>query len=255
MTISTDDQEIIREYLLGRLAQDEQQKLEERLMLEDDLFDEFEVSKGELVEQYCAGELGKTERAWFERHYLASPEGKEKFTLALALNSVKRDAHVPAPAPVVLPQPTFFERITSLFSQQRWAVASVSSVVLVAICVSVWQLSSSGPTVVGPTLISKAINRESGDLPAPVTLPSDAAALKLRLLLPQPSAAGVRYQAELDRKTDEKAVEVVEFDTQSVSVVIPASDLPPGEYALTLTMIKPDGTQEKVPGQYLFNVD
>lgn len=33
-------------------------------MVEDDLFQEFEVSKVELVEDYCAGELGLSKASW-----------------------------------------------------------------------------------------------------------------------------------------------------------------------------------------------
>lgn len=252
MTSTTNDQAVIRKYLLGRLDEDEQQKIEERLMLEDDLFDEFEVSKGELVEQYCAGELGQTERAWLERHYLATPEGKQKIALAAALNLVKRQSVTYVP----VPQPTLFERIASVLKQQPWAVASATAMILIVITAGVYVISSRGNTFVGPDLTSKVSTREGGDeLPARVTLPSDASSLKLRLLLPQPSTPGVSYQADLDIKTGEKPVDVVASDTQSVSVVIPVSDLPPGEYALTLTMIKPDGTHEPIGGQYLFNVD
>ena len=68
MALNNHDQAQIREYLLGKLTEAEQEKIEERLMLEDEFFDEFEVSKDELVEEYCAGELGQAERKWFEEH-------------------------------------------------------------------------------------------------------------------------------------------------------------------------------------------
>ncbi|HEX6729842.1 MAG TPA: hypothetical protein VF074_07515 [Pyrinomonadaceae bacterium] len=84
MALNTNDETSIRPYLLGQLSVEEQNKLEERLMVEDDLFQEFEVSKVELVEDYCAGELDPTEREWLEQHFLDSPEGKHQRSLALA---------------------------------------------------------------------------------------------------------------------------------------------------------------------------
>ena len=66
------DQITIREYLLGKLSEDEQQKIEERLMTENDLFQEFEISKGELVEEYLANELSGEEHEWFEGHFLSA---------------------------------------------------------------------------------------------------------------------------------------------------------------------------------------
>ena len=43
MALSDHDQVQIREYLLGKLTDDEQEKIEERLMVEDDLFEELET--------------------------------------------------------------------------------------------------------------------------------------------------------------------------------------------------------------------
>lgn len=256
MAISTNDQDIIKDYLLGRLADDEQQKIEERLMVEDDFFDEFEASKDELVEQYCAGELGKNERVWFESHYLASTEGRQRYKLGVALDSFQRQQCSEQPAPQPIPRPTLLERITLFFKRQPWIVASATSAALVVIVSAVWFSRSEGPTINGPTLTSRLINREGGDLPPPrVPLPSGAGALKLRLLLPQPSTPGVRYRAELDNKIEETPVKVVATDSESVSVEVPASLLPAGEYGLILTAINPDGTEEKIPGQYLFNID
>lgn len=251
MALSTNDHDIISDYLLGRLTDDEQQNVEERLMVEDELFAEFEASKSELVEQYCAGELGTKERVWFQEHYLASTEGQQKYKLAVALDSIKRPQYVQE----VMPQRTFRERITSFFKLQPWAVASATSAALVVIVAAVWVLRSEGPTFAGPTLTSNRINRDEGDLPPRIQLPSDAGKLKLRLLLTQPSTPGINYRAELDTKIEEKPVKVVASDSESVSVEIPTSLLRSGEYGLTLTRINPDGTEHKVPGQYLFNID
>ena len=253
MALTTNDQGLIREYLLGRLDEDEQQKIEERLMVEDDLFDEFEASKGELVEQYCAGELSKSERDWFERHYLASEEGRQQYTLAVTLDSKKR--------PAKPEEPTWFERITLFFKQHPWTVASATAGVLVVMVAGLLllpgsaQFSVNAPPFVGGTLTSKTINREGGDLPKRITLPADAPALSLRLLLPQPSTPGASYRANLDTRTEEKPVIVITSDAESVTVVVPASLLRSGEFGLTLTAINSDGTEQKIPGQYLFNID
>jgi anti-sigma-K factor RskA len=45
MALNNGDQVQLRDYLLGRLSGDEQQKIEERLMVEDELFEEFVASK------------------------------------------------------------------------------------------------------------------------------------------------------------------------------------------------------------------
>ena len=85
MALSAHDQSRIREYLLGHLSHEEQVHLEERLIVDDDLSQELEISKAELIEEYCAGELTEKEQQWFESNYLASREGRQRYTLAVAL--------------------------------------------------------------------------------------------------------------------------------------------------------------------------
>src|ERR1044072_8830355 len=116
MALTTNDQTRIREYLLGKLSDDEQQKIEERLMVEEELFQEFEISKGELVEEYCANELSSDEQKWLERNFLASPEGRETYAQAIALGHLKH----PAPAPPR--QRTFWEKINDLLKQRTWVM-------------------------------------------------------------------------------------------------------------------------------------
>lgn len=262
MALSTNDQGLIKEYLLGQLDDDEQQQIEERLMVEDDLFDEFEASKGEVVEQYCAGELGETERDWLESHYLASEEGKQRYLLAVALDCGKNPPRPePIPEPILEPikiqpaPPSWFERATMIFKRPQFAVVSATAVVLLMVG-GLWMIrSGGGSTYVGPTLVSQAISRGSSDNgPESFKLPDGTGKLQLRLTLPQPPTPAASYRAELDTKTEEKPVTVVASDAQTVTVEVPASLIPPGEYALTLTAIKSDGTDEKIPGQYLFNI-
>src|SRR5215470_11632993 len=105
MALNNNDQTRIRDYLLGKLSEDEQQKIEERLMVEDDLFQELEVSKDELVEEYYANELSRDENQWFERNFLASPEGKQRYALTTALGQLGAST-----LPTARPQ-TFFERL------------------------------------------------------------------------------------------------------------------------------------------------
>ncbi|HKR13958.1 MAG TPA: hypothetical protein VJT15_17980 [Pyrinomonadaceae bacterium] len=260
MALSTNDQGLIKEYLLGQLDDDEQQKIEERLMVEDDFFDEFEASKGELVEQYCAGELGETERDWLESHYLVSEEGKQRYLLAVALDCGKNPPR-PQPIPEPIPEsieikpapPSWFERASMVFKRPQWMVASATAVVLVMVF-GVWMIRPEGSTYVGPTLVSEAIDRGSSENGRKTfKLPDGTGKLQLRLTLPQPSTPAASYRAELDNRIEGKPVTVVASDAQTVTVEVPASLIPPGAYALILTALKSDGTDEKIPGQYYFN--
>ena len=251
MALSTNDQAAIRDYLLGQLPDHEQQKIEERLMLEDDLFQEFEVSTNELVEEYCAGELSPKERQWFESHFLASNDGKERHRLALALAGLEQPV-APTPQPL-----TWFERFSNLVSTQRWAFATTASAVVVLVILGAILIPRLGSpkSDVYLTLTNSALNRGDAVLPTKVALPPNTGELRIKLMLPQSSTpTAATYRAELDDRNERKAVTVVASDASSVSVSIPANQLPRGEYALNLFIIT-DGAQQPLPGSYFFNVD
>jgi hypothetical protein len=247
MALNNNDQTRVREFLLGKLSEAEQQKIEERLMVEDDLFEELEISKSELVEEYRANELTGEEHQWFERNFLASPEGKERFALAVALDHLERSS-----SPRRL---NFLQRLLEFLKQHPALIAAASAAVVVLIVAPIFLFRPAGQTVVGPTLASNMINREQGSLPVKITIPANASELKFRLLLPRDASPNAGYRAELDNKTEIKQVKVVEQDVEAVWVVIAVNQLPRGEYSLKLVAISPEGTEHEIPGDYLFNVE
>lgn len=246
MALSNHDQARIREYLLGPLSDEEQQKIEERLMIEDDLFEELEISKGELIEEYCAGELTQNEHHWFERHYLASPEGKQRHTFALAFNCLERE--VPAPQ-----RPGIFERLASFFKTQRWAVATATAAALIVV-VGVAFLLSGPRTSMSVTLNSSLLNRSPTDTRyQEIPLKADVGEVRFSLKLPEPPTQGVSYRLELDNRGEIKTLKASGHDANSVLVVIPARQLPPGIYSLRLFALKADGIEQRL-GDYFFEI-
>ena len=247
MALTNHDQAKIRQYLLGHLSDEEQQKLEERLMLEDDLVEELEISKGELVEEYCAGELPEKEHNWFEKNYLASPEGRQRHTFTIALNCLKR----PVPSPQRL---TWFERLGFFFKSQPWAVATASAVVVIAAIGVVWLLSRPG-TSLAVSLNSSVINRSPADSQyREIPLKPGVGEVRISLTLPAAASPEVSYRVELDNRRETKTLKPSAHDASAVLVVIPARQLPPGLYSLRLVGIKDDGTEYKVPGDYFFEI-
>lgn len=249
MALNNHDQARIREYLLGHLSDEEQEKIEERLMVEDDLFEELEISKGELVQEYCAGELPQNEHHWFERHYLASPEGKRRHTFAVALNCLERPIPSPAPQPA-----TLAERLSSLFRWPRWAMAVSTALVLLTGATSLlYRLTP--PVYVSVDLSSNVSNRSLTNTQyRKIALKPDVGEVRISLKLPEPSKPGARYVAELDDRTESKLFTTTPQDANSVLVVIPAKQLPPGFYALSLSAIQADGTKQRQPWEYHFQI-
>lgn len=243
MALSDHDQTRIREYLLGQLNENEQQEIEERLMVEDDLFEELEISKGELIEEYQAGELKKSERQWFERHYLISTEGRERRSVALALEGLEQPS-------------SRLERLRSFFNTHRWMiVTAASAAVIIVVALSVFrpQPHSSYSIALAYTLPTRA-SEGANPLPSRVTLPSNTGELRATLQLPKRFDPGTRFEVQLDNQRDKKPVNVVDQNEQIVIVAIPASDIPRGEYALKLTAVTREGKQEEIPGSYRFDI-
>ena len=246
MALSDYDQVRIREYLLGKLTDDEQKKIEERLMVEDDLFQELEISKDELIEEYRAGELSQKEQQSFA-HFLTTPEGRRRHTFAVAIGCLERT--VPPPR-----RRSGLERFLDLFRKREWAIPAVASVALIVIVGVVGIRSIQQPAkFVAVTLTNNAISRAAGDNQyQKVTVPPDASELRISLTLPEPATAGARYSVKLDNRRETTILEPSGQDANSVSVVIPARKVPPGLYALTIYQIKPDGTEQQIPGNYFF---
>lgn len=247
MALTTHDQAKVRQYLLGHLSDEEQQDIEGRLLIEDDLFEELEISKGELIEEYVSGELRDNERRWFESHYLSSAEGRQRHTFTIALNCLKH----PAPVPQHL---TWFERLQSFFTTQRWAVATAMSVAVIAVIMVLW-LPSRPQTSLAVTLNSSVINRSPTDNQyLQIPLKPDVGEVQLSLKLPEAPTPGVNYRVELDNRRDIKPLKPSAHDASAVVVVIPARELPAGFYALRVYTIRPEGGETKVPGDYFFQI-
>ena len=248
MSLHNKDQERVRDYLLGRLSPDEQQQIEERLMVEDNLFEEFEISKSELIEEYRAGELSGAENRWFESHYLASTEGAQSYTFAVALSCLKR--------PVAQPQPlTAFERLISIFKQPRWAFGTVA-IFLVAVMVVSFLINGSRQTnTLAITLEASTTVRGASDPKFHIVrLTPDTGNVNLSLKLPDSVTPSANYRLELDdRSGTTKRLNASSVDSHSVSVIIPRAELPPGLYALKLNGIAADGTEQRI-GDYYFQV-
>jgi len=253
MALSNQDQAQVRNYLLGHLNDEEQEKIEERLMIEDDLFEELEISKGELIEEYCADELPQKEREWFKDHYLASAEGIQRHVFTRALDSLKHCSVEPAPAPAPL---AWVERIRRLFKSQPWGVAIAASTALVVIVagLSLYRQAGAPPTFYAFNLSNTASRRSTGDTRyQKVPLSPNVDELRVSLQLPEGVARGTSYRAELDDRRQNTTLKETTHDANSVLVVIPAASLRPGLYALRLYAIN-DGAEQPVAGEYLFEL-
>jgi len=249
MALNHHDQSKIREYLLGKLSDEEQQAIEERLLVDDELFQELEISKGELIEEYSAGELGQKENEWFGSHYLASDEGSERRLFAAALDTV--GCRQPTPEPAGL-----FARIQAFLTRRPQLIGLATAGVILAVAIGIWITSTTPRNSLAVTLINSTLKRSATDSQYhTISLKPDVGELKISLSLPESAKHAVKYRAELDNRYQTKSLTPSGFDGNSVLVIIPTKQVPDGLYGVTLYATKSDGDEQAVPGQYFFEIE
>jgi hypothetical protein len=75
----------LREYLLGRLSDEDKEEIEVRLMSDPAYAEEFDMMVMEITDQYGAGEFEGEERKQVENYFFRSPERRTGLKIALGL--------------------------------------------------------------------------------------------------------------------------------------------------------------------------
>lgn len=75
----------LRRYLLGQLAEADEEAVELRLLTDADYAEELDLLVDELTYEYASGVVSAEERGQFERRFFESEERREKLRFALAL--------------------------------------------------------------------------------------------------------------------------------------------------------------------------
>src|SRR5687768_9230027 len=75
----------LKNYLLGLTEGDLPEQIEERLMTDDGYFQALLIEEEELIREYLDGKLSEPEQDQFEKHFLISDERRKKLNFARAL--------------------------------------------------------------------------------------------------------------------------------------------------------------------------
>ncbi len=258
------DERIIA-YLLKELPEEDMERFEEECFYncfdEESGLTQLEVVEDQLIDAYLHHKLTAEQRQRFESNYLIPGPRRERVVMATALlRLVDEDNAASKTATDKTPdEQTWTKRLQAVWSSQPWALRSAAAVAFVAMLagpIYYFLFPASPRTFTTLALTISNTNRAEGSQAAKVKLPPEADDLKIFLTIPQPSAPPARYRVELEDDNGEaKSVEVAEQDAQSVRVVIPAKQLPQGQYALKLFAIKPDGSEQRIAGRYIFVVE
>src|ERR1039457_904643 len=85
----TNDEILLRRYFLGDLPKEERARLEDRYLVDVELFEELLAAENDLIDAYVRGELTEAETQQFEMEYLKSPERRDRLDFARAEPSLR----------------------------------------------------------------------------------------------------------------------------------------------------------------------
>lgn len=138
----------VRQYLLDELTPDARERLEERLMTEDELFAQLltleDEQEDELIDQYVHDQLSEAERERFERVFLSTPERREKLELVrdLKAHAASTASHARGKQKDKKKKgPGFISFLAFFQFQSALAGLSLVAALLLTIVVSAWLFS------------------------------------------------------------------------------------------------------------------
>jgi len=248
-------------YLLDELPQDEAEQFEEQCFSQLEWPEvELEGAEEDLIQAYVKEELSPERRRRFEENYLRTEARRERVLLARSFLQVVCSSSQPVPTPAPAWTQMVIGFLKSLVFAPRPAVVRVATVVVTLglAAALLWLPFRTTPprTFAQLNLAISYDTRAGGSQVQSITLPLAEDALRISLPLPQPAPQGATYRVQWeDIRSPIGNLDIEKQDGNSVSVIIPANKLSPGQYALKLFRNNPDGTEEAVQGSYLFNVD
>lgn len=224
-----DDSTTLSRYLLHDVSEREREEIEGRYFRDPEALAQLDAVEGDLIDAYVRRELSREQRARFEKYFLCTRSRRERLRMAEALQM-----HLPRPR-----------------TAPRLLVAIAASLLVVAL-LGIWLWTRTAP----PAVVHKPAPPVPSpvDPPrAPVTLavtlwpgiPRDAASSRTIALGPGVEQLQISALVEVEgewrdlraslRSTGWTASNLTLSSDRTVTVTIPASQLPTGEHILVLT--------------------
>ena len=174
MNAEANDDDVLRGYLLGRLAPESRESVEKRLFSDDRIFwEHLCLVEEELVDQYARGELDGEDSARFERDFLCTDERRAKLELALALKAYAERQQTT--------RPRAWSWLHGPVTSPAWALA-VAATLFLALPAVVWRLAAArGPQADVSAWLSSGLVRDVGGELTRVTMPPGCRLLRLQL--------------------------------------------------------------------------
>jgi len=257
-------QQTIRQYLLGKLAQEQAVELEERLLIDGELYEELLIAEDELIDQFLSGEMPDAERETVEKHFLRAPGRQEQLLFARTL---KQYVSTNGPQTVKNPgaqQKTVDERrswLSRLFPRNPVFASSLAGALVLIIVGGIWLANrirnrTNEPQAVWAIELTPGLQRDEGGVKN-FAIPANIDAV--RLLLDLPEGQYQSYEAivlDVDGRsvTTRKNLKAQSANGHQIVLLdVEAALLSPSDYRVKLSGLSASGSLESL-GSYPFKV-
>jgi hypothetical protein len=259
--IVKEDKKEVREYLLGRLSEADEELLELRLLTDPAYGEEFDTVVDEITDDYVTNELQGAERERAEKYFLSSPERQQKLEFASELIRRAEDERgKPAEVRrVATSKPSLLEQFWAFWKKQSFAplAATAAAIVLTfSLLVFIIQQRNNPSTenYAQVHLELSSSDRAEGARRQRVAMPEHG--LKLHVSIPEQARGAKDYRVKMfDVNGVEQDLEIETRDEQRIIVAVPASVLSRGSYSLQLSSVKADGSEQRVPRSYYLDIE
>jgi hypothetical protein len=234
-----DRESTLRRYLLGTLAEDAAQRLEQEFLRDEDVCTELLALEDELHHEYARGGLDAAERERFAARYLTTTEGRQKVAqaraLAAALGGTRARAARWPLRPMLLVAASVVLALGALVSSARRERMRVT--VTDASPLPAPSAGAASPEAI-PRVVTLALGSAvtRGDTSARrIELAPEVERLRLLIARPAAAPAAGRYRVVIvSAEGRELWAGPAETDADEVAVEVPARGLPEGDYEVVL---------------------
>jgi|SRR5215213_4709977 len=280
MSTIGNDQDSIRQYLLGLLNEEQRERLEERMMVDREYREEVLIVEEELLEDYLDNNLSAENKQRLLSHWRSTPEQDRRLEIAEALGRHCSNALPAYPDPVVIPSPVPVQKereIAEVKHHYRRAVLyAVAAVFLVMVMGGLWLLFYRGKagrdfneeltylnrdssakkpdlTFVLPPL---ALRDKGATLPM-ISAPLGSQIIELWLTLAPDEHKSYQVALKSLATSNQYIISDLEVDLRSagrgIPLKVPGAVLTPGDYLVEVSGVTTDGRLESV-ADYSFRV-
>lgn len=284
MSQQSDEEVLIRKYLLGDLDDVRQEEVEERLLCDDSFAERLYSTQDNLIDDYVFNLLPADERERFEKNFILTDERRKKLLFTQTLESYVSRGEIRQPeGDHLLPQwwknPLLFLR-----EHKAWSATGLAVVILLIFLtpkIASW-LKPTGsaslsqnrasierqiaelnkqpfdPNLHAPNtlelLLQPILLREGGEIKKAV-LKGDIKILNLKLVLPEVRYGSYRALVQTVEGREPFTIEGLKPQAGAADLLlrIPSEFLSTGDYQIELKGIASDG-QEEDAARYNFQV-